>query len=162
MKWWQSHGFTGTITKNQSGSVEASITSAGFSGTGATSQHNGFDECTAAGGFGNAYITVANLPLTLRSTPSTPEHGFEFLGSGASKVRFIIGSTVAGVCEYETTSAAVTGTYTTAAATVLAVNSTQAGSGSKLIKGGFLCPSSGQFVLNLSLETENTSTLGIS
>jgi hypothetical protein len=132
-----------------SGTLKGTITSAKFSGTGAVSAHNGLNECTTS--FGGAYITVANLPLTLEQVAGTDN--FQLTGNGGAKVRFIVGSTTAGACEYETTNAAVTGSFTTAATAVATVNNTQAGSGAKLIKGAFLCPTSGQLKMSFFIET---------
>jgi hypothetical protein len=141
----------GTAT-SPSGTLKASITSAKFEGTEPVSAHNFLTECTTS--FGGAYITVANLPLTLEQVAGTDN--FQVTGNGANKVRFIIGSTVAGACEYESTGAAITGSFTTAGTTVATINNTQAGSGSKLIKGGFLCPTSGQLQMSFLIETTAT------
>jgi hypothetical protein len=140
------------------GRFKLSLTVSKSSGTESVSAHNNLNECTTS--FGGAYITVANLPLTLEQVAGTDT--FQVTGANGAKVRFIIGSTVAGACEYESTSSAITGTFTTAATTVLTVNNTQAGSGPKLIKGGFLCPTSGQVKMSLFLETTaNGKEIGI-
>jgi hypothetical protein len=140
-----------------SGTIKGTITSAKFSGSEPESAHNKLKECTTS--FGGAYITVANLPLTLEQVAGTDN--FQVTGNGGAKVRFIIGSTVAGACEYESTNAAITGTFTTAETTVATINNTQAGSGSKLVKGGFLCPTSGQLKMSFFMETANGEELGI-
>jgi hypothetical protein len=153
---------TGSVTANAAGTLEGSITSAQISSTGPVSAHNGLPECTVAGGPGNFYFTVASLPLTLKSTPAMANDEVLITGPAGAKVKFIAGFTVSGACEYETTSSALTGTYTTAATTTLSIRNTQAGSGLKLIKGGFLCPTSFQLRATFLLETENGTELGIS
>ncbi|HWC49581.1 MAG TPA: hypothetical protein VG448_11925 [Solirubrobacterales bacterium] len=154
---------TGKVLKNSGGTVEGEITSATYSGTGAVSADNNLPECT--GSFGNAFITVTNTPLCLRSTPTMAEDEGQVGGGGCGTfgtVKFTIGSTTAGECKYETTST-VKGTFTTGGTqTVLTVRNTQAGSGVKLISGGFLCPSSGMLKMAYSLETENGTPLTIS
>lgn len=152
----------GQLENNGSGGggVEIKFYSPMLSGTGAVNSHNGLNECT--GSFGNAYVTFANWPLLLKSTLTMADDEFQITGFGAN-LRFIIGSTTAGACEYEATSS-VKGDLTTGNTTLLTVRSTQAGSGSKLIKGGFLCPSSGMLKMSLYLETENAelTELGVS
>jgi len=150
---------TGTVTQNSGGVFAGTISTFNFSGTGAVHADNGLNECTTST-FGNAYITVANLPLTI--TTVAPGDNINVTGKNGGKVKFIIGSTVAGECEYEATNAAITGTYTTAATTVLTVNNTQTGSGSKLIRGGFFCPTSGQLKMSFYLQTTNGVEIGIS
>jgi hypothetical protein len=144
---------TGSLNKNKESTLEGSITRATFSGTGSINKfpHHEFNECTAA--IGNAWIT-AILPLTIKSTPAMNADEFQVFGFGGGKVKFIIGSTVAGECEYEATQPAITGSYTTAATTVLTVHNTQFGSGFKLIRGGFFCPTSGQLKMSFFLEED--------
>jgi len=147
----------GTVTKNSGGVFAASITSFSFSGTGGV-----FDsrpECTAPFG-GNAYVTVTNLPLSITTVAGTDT--LQIVGNSGAKVRFVMGSTIAGACEYEATNAAITGTFTTAATTVLTTNNTQAGSGSKLVGGGFFCPTSVQLSMSFYLATTNGTEIGIS
>jgi hypothetical protein len=148
----------GTVTKNSGGVFAGSITSFKFSGTGAVAAHNGLNECTAA--IGNAWITVLNLPLTIEALAGTDN--VTVTGKEGKKVKFIIGSTVAGECEYETTNASVTGTFTTGPTAVVSTNNTQAGSGSKLIRGGFFCPTSGQLKMSFFLATTNGEEIFIS
>jgi len=142
---------TGTVVQNSGGVSIDQFTTFKVSSTGAVSPHNGLNECTA--GIGNAWVTVVNLPLTLTTIAGTDN--FNITGKEGKKVRFIIGSTVAGECEYESTNAAITGAFTTAATTVLSINNTQAGSGSKLIRGGFFCPTSGQLKGSSYIQTTN-------
>jgi len=148
----------GTVTQNSGGVFAVSFTSFNFSGTAPLNPDNGLNECTV--NIGDAFITVANLPLTLTSQAGTDN--FTVTGKGGAKVKFIIGSTVAGECEYEATNAAITGTFTTSATTVFTTNNTQAGSGSKLIRGGFFCPTSAQLFMSFNLQTTNGVEIGIS
>jgi hypothetical protein len=143
---------TGTLTNNTAGTVEVSLTKAELSGT-PSSNHpdTGLPECTAS--IGNAGITLG-LPLTLKSTPTMANDEFQVSGTGAGgTVVFSILSTVAGTCKYQSTST-IKGDYTTAATTVLTVRNTQAGSGMKLVEGGFFCPTSAQLRLSLFIETD--------
>lgn len=154
---------TGKVLKNSSGTVEGEITTATYSGTGAISSDNNLPECT--GSFGNAYITVTNTPLCIKSTPAMAEDEGQVGGGGCGTfgtVKFTIGTTTAGECKYETTST-LKGDFTTGGTeTVLTIRNTQAGSGSKLISGGFLCPTSGMLKGSGTLETENGTKLTIS
>lgn len=152
---------TGEVKSNTDGKIEGTITTFDFSGTGAVHADNGLNECT--GSFGNAYITVEGK-LCIRSTATNATDEFEvgtdkgLCSEGVGKVEFIIGSTTAGECTYESTNP-VTGTYTTsnASQSELTVRNTQAGSGAKLVKGGFLCPSSGMLNMKFGLETDTAS-----
>jgi len=148
----------GTVTQNGAGVFAGTISTFNVSGTGSVSAHNGLNECTA--GIGNFFFTVVNLPLLI--TTVAPADVVSITGKEGKKVRFIIGSTVAGECEYESTSAAITGTFTTAATTVLSINNTQAGSGSKVIRGGFFCPTSVQLKMSFFLQTTNGAEISIS
>ena len=155
---------TGTLLKNSGGSVEGTITTSNFQGTGAVAAHNGLPECT--GSFGNAWITVVG-DLCVRSTPTMATHEFQVSRGGCpgeGNPRFIIGSTTIGECEYETGSS-VKGDYTTGEDTVMTVRHTAAGSGSSKIRGGFFCPSSGMLKMSFTLETDTTKSadpIGIS
>jgi hypothetical protein len=150
---------TGTVTANSGGTVRGEIKTFDFSGTGAVAADNGLTECT--GSFGNAWITVPTNPLILESTTGFGEDEFRVSAKGGGNVRFIVGSTTAGECEYEGTST-LRGDYTTETTTKLTVRNTQEGSGSKLIRGGFLCPTSGQLKMKFFLETTDGTELGIS
>lgn len=154
---------TGDVVANSGGTVQVTLTTATFAGTGAVF-HNGDSECT--GSFGNFVMTV-KTPMCIRSTPFMAEHEFvvegddcTFSGTGMT---FTIVSTTAGSCSYETTGP-VTGTYTTSSTgdAVLTVNDTQAGSGYSKESGGFLCPSSGQMNMSFTLETHDGTSLAIS
>jgi hypothetical protein len=81
-------------------------------------------------------------------------------GEAGGKVKFIIGSTTIGECEYETTGV-VKGDYETNTSEITLRN-TQDGSGAKKIRGGIFCPSSGMLRMTFTLETENSTTITIS
>jgi hypothetical protein len=146
---------TGEITRNDSGVVTGKVTTAHFSGTGAVAADTGLAECT--GEIGSSYVTVKNLPLELSSTPAMAEHEFQVTGSGGAKVKFLLGSTVAGECEYEA-GGPIKGKYTTgtSAATdaLLTTTDTSAASGASKIRGGFLCPTSGMLAMTFTMKTE--------
>ncbi len=151
---------TGEVVKNSGGTVEGTITTSDFSGTAAVSAHNNLPECT--GSFGAAFITVVG-DLCVRSTPTMATHEFQVSGGkcpAEGGVKFIIGSTTVGECEYETASA-VKGDYTTGKGGVLTVRDTPAGSGASKIRGGFFCPSSGMLRMAFSLETHNGTAIEI-
>jgi len=156
---------TGKVLRNDSGSVEITISEAKFSGTGSVNAHNNLSEVT--GSFGNAYTTV-ELPVCIRLTLFGGfEQGTELnsrCNEGVGDYEITVGSTTAGACGYTSTNP-VTGTFTTgkseAEASVLTVNNTQAGSGSKLTSGGFLCPSSLQMKMSFSLKTSNGKKIWI-
>jgi hypothetical protein len=146
---------TGEVTANSGGTVKGKVTTADFSGTGAISADNGLNECT--GEIGSSYVTVKNLPLELSSTPTMATDEFQVTGSAGAKVKFLLGSTTAGECEYEATGP-IKGDYTTgtsaAADAKLTTRDTESGSGAKLIRGGFLCPTSGVLAMTFTLETD--------
>jgi hypothetical protein len=151
----------GTLLNNSAGGLEVELTTFDFRGTGTVSTHNGLPECT--GSFGNAYITVANSPLCLRSTSTMATNEFQVSSgkcAGGGKVKFIIGSTTIGECEYETGST-IKGDYKTNPPE-LTVRNTAVGSGASKIRGGFLCPSSGMLKMSFSLETESGTPITIS
>jgi hypothetical protein len=153
---------TGKIVKNTTGTVEGTITTFDFSGTGGIHADNGLNECT--GDIGSSAVTVISKPLCVRSTEAmaTDEFqvGAELAGKtcaeGTGNVKFLLISTTAGECEYETASS-VKGDFTTAAvgtASKLTTRDTIAGSGATKIRGGFLCPSSGMLAMTFTMETE--------
>lgn len=150
----------GTVTKNEASTVEGEIPkgSAIFKGTGAESAHNKLPECT--GSFGNAFITVVSA-LCIKSDPTMVTDEFQVTGC-ATKVKFIIGSTTAGECEYESTGA-VKGDYTTGGTgTSLKAREKSEGSGSTRIRGGFLCPTTGALRMTFNLKTTSGTALTIS
>ena len=152
---------SGTLTKNTVGGVEGEITTFDFSGTGAVNAHNGLPECT--GSFGAAFITVVTNPLCVRSTNTMATNEFQVSSgkcAGGGKVKFIIGSTTIGECEYET-GGPVKGDYVTNTSE-MKVRNTAAGSGASKIRGGFFCPSSGMLAMTFKLETANGTAITIS
>jgi hypothetical protein len=149
----------GTVETNSAGTVKGKITTFDFQGTGGVHADNGLPECT--GSFGNLYFTMVTNPLFLESTPAMAEDEFQVSSTGGGNIKFIFASTTAGACEYESTST-LKGDYTTGETTKVTVRNTQAGNGSKLLKGGFLCPTSMQWNWSFYLETTNGTELGIS
>jgi hypothetical protein len=148
--------FTGNVEKNSGGTVEIKFTDDFFFGTGAT--YDGLPECT--GEIGNSGVTIRNLPLRLVSTPAMTTHEFQITGAAGANLKVLIGSTVAGECEYEAATS-LKGSYTTgtsaATDTKLTTKDTELGSGMKLIRGGFLCISSMTLGMTLTLETDGSS-----
>jgi hypothetical protein len=154
---------TGKLTKNSGGTVEGEVTTATYSGTGAISADNNLPECT--GSFGNAFVTVTNTPLCVRSTPTMAADEVQVGGSGCGTfgaVRFTIGSTTAGECKYESTSTFKADFTTGGSEATITVRNTQAGSGVKLVSGSFLCPTSAMLSMSATLETENGTKLIVS
>jgi hypothetical protein len=153
---------TGKVLKNATGTVEGEITKADFSGTGAVHADNSLAECT--GSFGNSYFTIKNLPLTVRSNESMAEDELQITGPAAANVKFVFGSTTAGECEWESTSS-LKGDFTTGTSaekdSLFTVRNTQAGSGLKLIRGGFLCPTSVQLGMTFTMETDSEAVAPI-
>jgi len=152
---------TGSLTKNSGGTVEGEIPNGSsiFEGTGATSSHNSKPECT--GSFGNSYVTVTTV-LCIKSDPTMVEDEFQVLGAACGstgKLKFIIGSTTAGACEYEATGN-VKGTFTTGGTEgSLTTRDTSEGSGATKISGGFLCPTSGALKMTFTIETTDGTKL---
>jgi hypothetical protein len=153
----------GKVLANAAGTVEGTISSANFQGTGAA--FNGGNECT--GSLGNSRVTV-KTPMCVRSTPAMATDEFQVVSENAATcaastggVEFTIHSTIGVTCTYETLSS-VKGDYTTGAKDELKVRSTPAGSGAKLTSGGFFCPSSGMLQMTFSMETANGETITIS
>ena len=148
---------TGKVLKNASGTVEGEITTATFAGTGSVHSHNNEKECT--GDIGSSYVTVKSLPLIVKSTPTMAEHEAQITGPAGANVKFLLGSTTAGECEYESATSIkadyTTGTSATSDST-MTTRDTSAGSGAKLIRGGFLCPSSGMQRMTFTMKTDAT------
>jgi len=155
---------TGTVKANASNNLQWEVPkgSAAFQGTGAVNADNGLPECT--GSSGNFYTTLTTALCVISNTSMTTD---EFTVTGGAcgtngKVGFIIGSTTAGSCTYESTGP-VKGTYTTGGTEAkLTTIDTSAGSGFKLISGGFLCPTSLALAMTLTLETAGGTKLTIS
>jgi len=149
---------TGTVTKNSSTTFEGDITTLDLAGTGAQKAGEPEPECTT--GFGNVSVTVPGT-LQIRSIPLMATDEFQINTKGSPKVKFILESTTLGVCEFESSNPVKGDITTSSTTTALAVRNTAAGSASKLIKGGFLCPSNLQLQMTFHLETENGTSLGI-
>ena len=152
---------TGEVVKNSAGTVEGTISTLDFwGGGGAIAAHNGLEECP--GSFGNFSFTVVGH-LCIRSTPTMATDEFQVTSGtcpGTGNVKFIIGSTIVGECEYESTSS-VKGDYTTGIGGAMAVRNTQAGSGTKKIRGGFFCSSSLMLKISFKLETHDGTAVEI-
>jgi hypothetical protein len=150
---------TGEVTKNAEDSIEAKITTADVSGTGTVNADNGLPECT--GSNGNFYLTILRMPLLLKSNAAMATDEFQLSGTGGN-IRLLFGFTTTGECEYETTPSTIKGDFTTNEVQAnLTIRDTEAGSGMKLIRGGFLCPSSYVLGMTLSLETETGAPIWI-
>jgi hypothetical protein len=143
----------GEITKNKEKAVEGNITTLNLSGTGAVHPDNGLPECTDSFGSGFEF-KVTRLPLLLNALPVYTTDEIRITGTGGN-IRFDIIDTTVGACEYEATST-LKGDFTTGGTqTTLTTRDTEAGSGSKLIAGGFFCPTSWVLAFKFTLETEN-------
>ncbi len=150
---------TGEVTKNETDTVEGKITTVDISGTGGVNKDNNLNECTDSFGGGFA-LTFTRMPLLLSSTPAMADDEFQVTGTGGN-IRFDLVDTTVGTCEYELTGT-LKGDFTTGGTqTTLTTRDTQAGSGAKLIAGGFLCPSSGALGLKITLETEDGTPIWI-
>lgn len=147
----------GEVVKNSGGTIEDEIKTITYTGTGE------LGECTSPSG--NADFTVTNTPLCVRSTPAMAEDEDQVGGDGCGtfgSVKFRVGSTAAGECKYETTSTVKEDFTTGEPQAQVTVRNTQAGSGAKLISGGFLCPTSVMLNMSYVLETTAGSSLIIS
>jgi len=132
----------GSVLKNSAGTVEGEITSLTVGGTGAKASGEPANECT--GSFGNFSMTPV-LPLCLRSNPTMVADEMQISGGkcpSSGTVKYVAVSTTVGVCEYESTGPLKLDFTTTPSDAQATIRATQAGSGIKLTKGGFLCPSS--------------------
>lgn len=132
----------GSVLDNSGGTVEGEITSLLIGGTGAKAPGEPANECT--GSFGNFSMTPV-LPLCLRSTPTMTADEMQISGGkcpSSGTVKYIAVSTTAGACEYESTGPLKLDFTTEPTDAQATIRATQAGSGMKLIKGGFLCPAS--------------------
>jgi hypothetical protein len=150
---------TGEVTKNENDTVEGRLTTLDISGTGTINKDNNLNECTDSFGGGFA-MTFTRTPLVLSSTPAMATDEFQVTGTGGN-IRFDLVDTTVGTCEYELTGT-LKGDFTTGGTqTTLTIRDTQAGSGAKLIAGGFFCPSSGALGLKITLETEDGTPVWI-
>ena len=151
---------TGTVTKNSENTVKGEIPvgSVSFRGTGATSTDNNLPECTSS--FGNFFFTVTTK-LCFESGPAQAEDEVLFTGC-TGKVKFIIGSTTSGECEYESTGAIQADVTTGGTEAALTTRDNSAGTGMKLIRGGFLCPTSMALKMTFGLKTTNGNPITVS
>ncbi|MGN6587092.1 MAG: hypothetical protein ACTHKT_06400 [Solirubrobacterales bacterium] len=155
---------TGELTKNNGTEIEANITSALFGGTGEQASGEPKPECTGESGLGKTSLTAvvsSSAPWCLKLL------GFnEFKVSGGNcggtvkNLRFIMATTIAGNCEFESTGS-VFGTYTTDGtsavfALVNKAHTESTGNGFKRIAGSVFCPSSSSLDLSFTLETDTT------
>lgn len=152
---------SGSVVKNSGSTVEGEITSLSIGGTGPVGP-NGLNECT--GTFGNLSINPV-LPWCLRSTPTMTTDEMQVVAGkcpGTGNVKFIAASTTIGNCEYEATSSIKADFLTSPSDAQATVRSTSGGSGIKLIKGGFLCPSSMMLKGTRTLEDTSGNPLFVS
>jgi hypothetical protein len=153
---------TAEVIKNSGGTVEGTIETADFWGTGSTSSHNNTPECT--GSFGNFYFTVTGH-LCVRSTPTMATHEFQVETSTGTCterhpwVEFVIGSTSIGACEYKSTGPIV-GELVATGGDEVTLTPTQARSGVSKT-GGFFCPSSLMLDMKFTLETHNGTAINV-
>lgn len=152
---------TGTLTKNESNTVEGNIETATFSGTGP--EREGDKECTSPG-LGNFSVDT-NLgngtPWCIRSTSTMAEDEFQVRGGkcteAARSITFVLTSTTVGTCKYNRTEA-LKGIYTTDTPGIQdAILHFTSGTSTEFKKeeGGILCPSTGNLEGSFTLETNN-------
>ena len=153
---------TGSVIKNSGSTVEGEITSVVIGGTGAPATGEPAPECTSS--LGNFSVTPT-LPWCLRSTPAMAEDEMQVVAGpcpGTGNVKFVIFGTTTGECQYEATSSIKLDFHTAPSDAQATIRSTQSGSGLKLIKGGFLCPTSVMLEGTRTLESEAGSPLLVS
>lgn len=148
---------TGEITKNTTGSVEGTITSATFVGS---TEPVGGEPDKACEGFASASVT-AITPWCLRSTSAMATDEFQVRGGkcseAAKKIEFKMVTSLT-TCSYERAATSpVTGTFTThPTAAKLSVTSNAAGSGFTGAAGNsFICPTSGFLDMEFSLTSDD-------
>jgi hypothetical protein len=167
---------TGTLTKNKENTVEGTIDTATFEGTGGFL--NGMNECT--GSFGNLTVTtngggvdgetVENgTPWCVRSTPTMATDEFQVrggaCGTATRKITFVFDTTIFGgttQCKYERASTEpIKGTYTTDSPSTDALMHLAAGANTKFVGesgNSFVCPTSGTLEMTFTLKTDTTPT----
>lgn len=159
--------YTGELTKNNGEEIEANITTATITGTGAEAVA-GMPECTAStignftmttNGGGVDENTVANgTPWCLKSTVSG---SFSMRGGKCSEaaraITFALDGTAIGACHYSR-SASITGTYTSDSSGDAIFSLTSAGTEfTKETGDPVLCPSGFSLEAKFTMETD-TST----
>ncbi|HEX5593484.1 MAG TPA: hypothetical protein VFX35_09060 [Solirubrobacterales bacterium] len=162
---------TGTVTKNTTGTVEGTISSARFGGTGGKITGAEEPECTShEPGFGDMTVTPSTatngLPWCIRSTEPMAPHEFQVRGNECAKaarpIRFSIDMTGLGTCQYERGSTEpIPGTFTTSTTdSVLSISEVNfpAVSGNP-----FGCPGGGKLDMTFTMETDASpfTSLGI-
>jgi hypothetical protein len=156
---------TGTLVKNTTGTVEGTIETAQFGGTGGTVAGAPEPECTSP--FGNPTVTPSTatngLPWCLRSTSTMATDEFQLRGNGctsaARPIRFALDVTVVGTCVYERSSAVVGSFTTSTTSSTLSVSEQEF----PAVAGNpFGCPSSGKLDMAFQLRTSGGgTTLGV-
>lgn len=157
----------GTVSSNTGTFIAGNITSASFTGTGASSRcTTGIPDGT--GGTVQVQVTPEGLPWCIESEP---EDKWKFRGGGCAEAEktlpfvfdlFTSKGGSLGSCTYERTAAdpTLTGTFTTATPSVLTVtanNKFKKHSGTSI-----LCPSEGTLDATFTLETTDGTAVGIS
>jgi hypothetical protein len=156
---------TGELTANTGSLIEGKVTSMLFGGTGGTNPNEPQEpECTGESGFGNATVTgvvSTKAPWCLKTIGSDQ---WTLAGCATEKIKWLMVTTLAGTCEYEST-AHLVGTHSTGGTdgTMTATGETHNGTGGNTngfskIAGSFLCPSSGTVDMTFTLETDETTT----
>jgi hypothetical protein len=177
---------TGYLTKNTggaTGTVEGTIHTATFSGTGGA--HSGMNECTGvAGSFGNLTVTTngggvdentvaSGTPYCLKANNTMAANEFQVRGGKCSEaaraITFNFDTTLAGECKYSRAAAEpIKGTYTTHTTgdAILSVSPAVPANTKFTAEAGnsILCPASTTLKLSLTLvtETETAEPLFIS
>jgi hypothetical protein len=160
-----SGSMTGTLLKNSGGTVEGEISSASFGGTGAQVEGEPEPECTSFGFFGLNLSVTSNAssaePWCIKSNTLMVEDTFMLSGGkcgvAATKIRFVELWTGFGECVYQATQASIKGTFTTDGTGDAVVTFTRSNinTGLSKVSGAFACPSSYEFELAFTLETDN-------
>lgn len=156
---------TGTLTKNEGGTIEGEIESAILGGTGPQAAGEPSTECTGTGFFSfNQSYTFQVLPWCISSTAVLGEEEFQVRGGkcseGGKKIKFAMVTTGIGTCEYEATQTSIKGSIQkdkVGEDAILTPFATNTNAGFKLFAGGGLCPTSIQFDTSFTLETDKTT-----
>jgi hypothetical protein len=134
---------TGTVLTNSSGHIKGEVKAADAKFTNASG-----GECTSTLFGAPAKVTV-NRNLCLTVTKGTDQVVTDACGS---KIQFTLELTGNGPCKYEQIGNNITSTFTTNASPV-SVTVEKEGE-SKLIEGGFFCPSTGTLDMTFDLYTD--------
>lgn len=163
---------TGDLHSNGPEVIEATVTTATFSGAGAV--FDGMNECVGESALGSLTPTTngttdeksvpSGTPWCVKTVKGTDE--FEVTGGACTTepraITFILSTTLAGECKYTRTEP-VKGTFTTDKVSEDAVLTVKSGATSTFTKhgGGFFCPGTGSLEMSFTLETENGTALYI-